>query len=361
MRDRQRVIREIREAFAGAERPAGPLVGPNTRDDRFRAELEGTFAAEGELDAAFIVRQIFAAHHLSDPGFRWFVRSLLFELLAVDWEVYDRDPRDESAERNLIHASAYWLRPNPIAVRQGRTDYQDGIRTRLRLAEAERVAVARVLHLMLESEAFVRPYVPHLASQAIAWCWRDDPAATEAAERFRAKARAYRRPAADAPEVEALVQEIEAAFADTPRPDSPLLTFLDEEGSDYELELAGSAWQSLEPWLISITSTAFSWMSPAAFRYYLPAALRAQLLGVAGNADPEFHLVNRVNDASRRKALERIQPFSPAERSAVIAWLRWRAHDASDPDPIHQAIAAWEATSGSPRRSTSRSRRPSSA
>lgn len=347
MRERKRIIREVREAFAGTDRPAGPLVGPELSDDAFRAELERDLAAEGDLDAAVIGRQVFAARHLTDDAFRWFVKSLLFEVLAVDWELYDRDPRDESAERTLIHASVYWLRPNPIAVRQNRTDYQDGIRTRLRLADAQRVAVARVLHLMLESEAFVRPYIPHLAAQAIAWCWRDDPAATEAAERFRANARAYRRPPAETPEVEELVQRIEAAFADTPRPASPLLTFLDEEGSDYELELRDSDWQTLEPWLISMTAAAFSWMGPPAFRYFLPAALRAQLLGVAGNADPEFHLVSCINDASPRKALERIHPFSPTERSAVIAWLRWRADQASRPDPIRQALATWEITSPS--------------
>lgn len=174
---------------------------------------------------------------------------------------------DAAALGELDLAAVYWLRPNPIAARQNRTDYQDGIRTRLRLAEAERVAVARVLHLMLDSEAFVRPYIPHLASQAIAWCWRDDPAATGAAERFRAQARAYRRPPAEEPEVEALIQTIEAAFADTPRPVSPLLTFLDEEGSDYELELRDSDWQTLDPWLLGVTSAAFCWMGPAAFRY----------------------------------------------------------------------------------------------
>jgi hypothetical protein len=342
MQERKRVIREVREAFAGAERPAGPLVGPGVSDDDFRAEIERELGAQGELDAAVIKRQIFAAQHLNDAAFRWFVRSLLFEVLALDWEIYDRDPLDESNERALIHSSVYWLRPNPIAVRENRTDYQDGIRTRLRLADAERVAVARVLHLMLESEAFVRPYIPHLASQAIAWCWRDDPAATEAAERFRARARAYHRPPAEEPDVEALVQTIEAAFADTPQPASPLLTFLDEEGSDYELELWNSEWKTLEPWLISVTSAAFCWMGHPAFRYFVPAALRAQLLGVAGNADPEFHLVRCINNASPRKALERISAFSPTERSAVIAWLRWRAGHASQPEPLHEALATWE-------------------
>jgi hypothetical protein len=227
-------------------------------------------------------------------------------------------------------------------VLENRTDYQDGISTRLRLSEAQRAAVARVLHLLLESEVFVRPYIPHLASQAIAWCWRDDSAATETAERFRARARAYRRPPAETPDVEALVQTIEAAFADTPRPASPILTFLDEEGSGYELELRDSEWQTLEPWLISLISAAFCWMGPAAFRYFVPAALRAQLLGVSGNADPEFHLVNRINDASPRKALERVRAFSPPERSAIIAWLRWSAGHATRPEPILQALATWE-------------------
>ena len=342
MQERKRLIREVRDAFAGADRPTGPLL--ETRDDAHRAELERDFAAQGELDAAFITKRIFSAHLLNDDAFRWFVRSLLFEVLALDWSAHDRDPFDSSPERALIHTSVYWLRPNPIAVRQNRTDYQDGISTRLRLGDAERAAVAALLHLMLESDAFARPSIPHLASQAIAWCWRDRPAATGAAERFRARARAYQRPPADAPDLEALVQHIEAAFADTPRPPSPLLTFLDEEGSDYELELTGSGWQTLEPWLVSQTSTAFCWMNPAAFRYFLPAALRAQLLGVAGNADPEFHLVNCLRDTStRRQALDRIHAFSPAERSAVIAWLGWRASHASQPEKIREALATWEA------------------
>jgi len=343
MRERKQLVREIRQAFDGADRPEPPLVRTDRAHDPWFAELEAEFAAHGgDLDPAFFRKHIFSARHLRPDAFRWFVRSLLFEMLALPWEIYDSAPHDESPERALIHASVYWLRPNPIAALEKRTDYEDGIATRLRLAPAERLAIAHVLHLVLESPAFVRPHLPHLASQAIAWCWRDDPAATDAAERFRAEARSYSRPPADEPEVEDLVRQIERAFAETPMPPAPLLTFLDEEGADYELELTGTAWQTMQPWLISSTGVAFCWMSPSAFRYFIPAAVRAALLGVAGDANPEYHLITSVNDASyRKKSLERIRAFAPAERAAVVAFLRWRAEHSSEPDAIRQALHAW--------------------
>jgi hypothetical protein len=80
-------------------------------------------------------------------------------------------------------------------------------------------------------------------------------------------------------------------------------------------------------------------MTQSAFRYFLPAVLRAQLLGVAGNADAEFHIASSLTDrSSRAQTITRIDAFSPAERSAVLAWLRWRS---SDSDRLGEALAAW--------------------
>jgi hypothetical protein len=50
-------------------------------------ELEAAFAAREELDAAFLQQHVFAARHLRPPALRWFVRSLLLELLALRWEI----------------------------------------------------------------------------------------------------------------------------------------------------------------------------------------------------------------------------------------------------------------------------------
>lgn len=342
MRDRKELVAEIREAFAGADRPAPPFVRTDKPNDTWLRQLEAEFAAREELDAAFLYKHIFAASQLRPDAFRWLVRSLLFETLAIRWEMYESWEAPRSPEHGLIHASVYWLRPNPIAVLQKRTDYDDGIRTRNRLAPAERVAVCHFLRAMMESPAFVQRHIPHLAAQAIVWCWSDDRPALEVAGALRADARSYRRPPAEDATTEALVRQIEETFADTPMPAGPLLTFIDEQGADYELELTGTAWQTMQPWLLSLNGAAFCWMSPEAFRYFLPAALRAAVLGVRGNADPDYHLVNWMIDprTSSKRSRERIAAFTASERAAIVAYLRACVRYA--PDELERALAIWE-------------------
>ena len=83
VRARKQLVREVREAFAGADRPAPPFVRTDRPHDPWMHELEAAFAVREELDAAFLQQHVFAARHLRPPTLRWFVRSLLLELLAL--------------------------------------------------------------------------------------------------------------------------------------------------------------------------------------------------------------------------------------------------------------------------------------
>jgi hypothetical protein len=329
VRERKELVREVRAAFAGADRPEPLFVQPDRLDEPWFREIEAKFAEREDLDAAFLIEHVHAAHYLQDGAFRWFVRSLLFETLSVAWD----------SENDLVHRSLSWLRPNPIAVLQTRTDYSDGLAARLRLSDAQRVVVARVLGAMMRSPAFTGRYMPYRAAQAIAWCWRDDPSTLAAAEAMRAQARSYARPPARDAETEQLVRHIEDAFRGTPMPAGRLMWFTDEEAASREVELAGTAWQTMEPWLLSLNATGFFWMTPEAFRYFIPAALRAQLLGVAGDADPDYHLAAALqHDPKRKRPRERVAAFNATERAAIAAYLRFRLGVG---DELDEALAIW--------------------
>jgi hypothetical protein len=109
VRARKQLVHEVREAFAGADRPAPPFVRTDRPHDPWMRELEAAFAAREELDAAFLQQHVFAARHLRPPALRWFVRSLLLELLALRWEIvaYLRR-RFDHAPGELTQALALW-------------------------------------------------------------------------------------------------------------------------------------------------------------------------------------------------------------------------------------------------------------
>lgn len=300
-RVRKELVREIRAAFMGAERP-------ETESD--------------DLDADALGKRLYRSKYLEPPAYRWFIRSLLFELLGLHWERYDTQGTLES---QLIHSAVYWLRPNPARVLSKRTD--DDVSKQL--SRAQRVCVARFLGMIIASSAFTGRGLRYLAAQAIEWDWRDDPAVLATAEALRAEARSFHpRQSADRA-VADVVRQIEIAFAETPKPPAPLLEFHDEEGSEYELELATADWKTMQPWLLGGAGSAICWMTPEAVRYFIPAAMRADVLRVGG--------LNTVHHLSRKGA--RAALFTPAERVAVTLFLR---HELRDwPERLRDALAKW--------------------
>jgi hypothetical protein len=100
--------------------------------------------------------------------------------------------------------------------------------------------------------------------------------------------------------------------------------------------------------------SALSFLSPQAFRYFLPAYLLADLEGKLRRVDPTFHLWHGLDDETRHQqvnpqrfgdlawfevAAGRFSVFDPEEVEAIVAYLEYKARqdDFSRPS-IDQAL-----------------------
>lgn len=337
---REALLQAVREVFADAEAlPSAPRIVPSY-DDPYFAELEARVAARPEpVDDAFLIYFAHRAHRFTDEAARWFWRALLTAAITTPWpgDLDGRSPRSSS----LLHTTLYVLRPNPCARRYGYPPHEDGAALRAWMRPAERVVVSRLLGHAVTCEGLRRTRYDYLAAQGILWAWSDDPESLAVAQALHRDARTYVPQARDNPEDDALIGYIEEAFAMTPPPEGELMRSSWEEESEYALELAGTDWRDLATWFLGSVSSAYSFMTGAAFRYYLPAALRGYLEGA--EVDPTFHLVRAVvepssfRDDARRTAAE----FTPGERDAVAAFLR---HVLPYEDDVATALAeVWEA------------------
>jgi hypothetical protein len=148
-------------------------------------------------------------------------------------------------------------------------------------------------------------------------------------------------------ELHALRRLIRAAFADTPPPGPDDLRNSDEGDEPYLLEDEFAAvpdWRSIDRRRLDDapggTGSALSFFSDAAFRYYLPAYLLADVDGDLVRADPLFHLWHGLDDEKRDRPVNprrygswtwfeaisgRLGGFTRAESEAVVAYMRWRA------------------------------------
>jgi hypothetical protein len=120
---------------------------------------------------------------------------------------------------------------------------------------------------------------------------------------------------------------------------------MNEESAAYALELGGADWRTLAPWFLNVHAAAFSFMTPAAFRYFLPALLRHTLGPRGSEVSLELHLVDLLVEPSpwREAARARVSSFSAAERGAVAAFLRAGSRWAEDPDAcLNAANDYWD-------------------
>ncbi len=309
------VAHNIRLAFADAlVRPEAPWVRADAVGS-YEREIEVITSIAGQPTPQLLLEFASRANALEPKVERWFWCALLLasvdimEEHGIDW----------------VSPTLFALQPNPDAVLGGRTDYayRDAQALRLRFTATQRIAVARFLRLVLEQNQSVGHwYTAYLASRAIVWCWNDDPAITHAAQTIRAEARTCTRPPAEDPDVEALIVTIEHAFSETPPPERPAMSCGCEECATYALEFDGADWRTLTPKFVDNHATAFSLMTPAAFRYFLPAVL-CHKLGPGSEVDTHIHLVHNVVNPSDSQdtGRARILTFSEQERAAVAAFL----------------------------------------
>ncbi|HTJ47278.1 MAG TPA: DUF6714 family protein [Kofleriaceae bacterium] len=204
----------------------------------------------------------------------------------------------------------------------------------------QREVAAKVLaHLVDRSDA--TPYVRWCAATAIETAWGGG----EAARAFLAELRWWSRPPAPDDLRETLIELIETSFADTPAPSDDDLRGSDQGDEPYEVELGfrGVAWKHASPMLLNVHDAALAFLSHAAHRYFLPAFLIADVLELLRAADPVFYLTHGLG---RADADDRFAIFSPEERTAIIAYLRWRQDDPYDRERIQDALDGfWDVTS----------------
>jgi hypothetical protein len=99
--------------------------------------------------------------------------------------------------------------------------------------------------------------------------------------------------------MQAIIETIRLAFGNNEYPGDAYLqgSFEGDEPFDEVEPFKGHTdWQAFEPAFLDAHAGALSFFSPAAFRFYLPAYLVADLQGGLKTADPEFHLTHGFSD-----------------------------------------------------------------
>jgi hypothetical protein len=149
-----------------------------------------------------------------------------------------------------------------------------------------------------------------------------------------------------APTVENIKTQIRDAFADTPYPgdDGLVRSAGDEPDEVVELFRGRRDWRVLSPEFVdragAASPSALSFFSAAAFRFYLPAYLIADLEGKLVYTDPLFYLYHGLDQSTRSQEVnvpgtglttwwevqqDHFAGFTSREAAAIVAYLRWRA------------------------------------
>ena len=193
-----------------------------------------------------------------------------------------------------------------------------------------------------------------MAAQSLRW--RFNTLETPALEKARAEYKAVSEggvPDPRLPSAKAVAVLVRQAFKDTPPPGEHDLTDSrqGDEPFEYAVEFRGKDWKGLGVEFLSRHSAALSFFSPAAFRYFIPAFMLADLTGADWNGDPVFALTHGLAKEDEEKddtfdwpalARRKFAPFSDEERQAVAAYLEHAGRQYSEGDPrIGEALASY--------------------
>jgi hypothetical protein len=169
-------------------------------------------------------------------------------------------------------------------------------------------------------------------------------------------------------EIQDTKQRIHRAFAEVPYPGDSNLRGSSEGDEPFllEQEFQGKHdWTALSPDFIDQApdgfASALSFFSIAAFRFYLPAYLLADLEGQLVYTDPVFYLTYGLTDATREVEVNpkrfgtltwfeyvstRFSVFTPKQAGAVACYLKIKLKDAAsdfEHEQIEQALRNfWE-------------------
>jgi hypothetical protein len=155
-----------------------------------------------------------------------------------------------------------------------------------------------------------------------------------------------------------LTEQIRSAFADVEYPgDDRLTDSFGEEAEALENEFRGRTdWTALEPEFLNQApdgwGLALSFFSGEALRFYLPAYLIADIQGTLDIGDPTSRLCAFVTPLMENRKLAKFYGggtlgeharrefalFSPAQVSAIVAYLWWKLEQGGYDPTVEQAL-----------------------
>jgi hypothetical protein len=144
--------------------------------------------------------------------------------------------------------------------------------------------------------------------------------------------------------LEALKQEIEAAFAGVPYPGDEHIAYsnIDFDGSRVAAAFKGKHWKELTP--DELHWNEMNFLSPAGLHFYLPAYLLASLEDYNGTLNEDIRPLSvyglTLNDEDtprnrriRESQLKEFAAFSPAQKRAIRAFLEYARDEWTDEFP----------------------------
>jgi len=139
-----------------------------------------------------------------------------------------------------------------------------------------------------------------------------------------------------------LIAAIEHAWAETPPPSEGGISYnqeLDDERAELEASLRGRHWREVPRETLFAWRTGLAGLSPAGFRYYLPAFLLAGLENAEIGGFLLYHFEAGIENGS---IVQKLSSFSTAEREALRAFFQLMAAEQADsvhPSKDWQAVA----------------------
>lgn len=349
-------VRAVLAALDGAL-PDGPpptLLKPHYRREGARAESLFGGKERGALPPALLRENWSSTCYFTAEAWAYYLPAFLKLALGPE------------SRRDYLHSVLFMLAPDWFALYR---DPASAHEEDAALGKAGREAVAGFLALSLEAPALLRwetpAALPHgmaerelegaalqyvwMAAQSSRWRFPGVPPAAEKADAVYASLFLDDIPAPADPAAATLATRIREAFADTEAPPPDAMTG-SEQGSEpfeYAVEFRGRHWRTLSAEFLGKNHAALSFLSDAAFRYYLPAFLLHHLNGVAWNADPVFALTHGFGPEDKETdstydweavARRKFAVFKPREREAVAAFLRHELESVGEDDRIQAAI-----------------------
>lgn len=125
-----------------------------------------------------------------------------------------------------------------------------------------------------------------------------------------------------------VIQQIEEAWEDVPYPgDDKIFTPDSYDDEDIVNYFGGTTWRGHDPIKLRAHSSAFTFFTPEAFHYWLPAFMIAAIVNPE-EADVVVDYIPR--SLSDGRSSMRWSLFSQAQRNAVAAYLRFQIGKFSD-------------------------------